>query len=158
MRCSLLTLLSSGTKERVDDRKCALRIFTKGASDVYTWYRIWAAATAVFSVCVRHRRGGSVRDIGILLSSLISILVERTLTSTARKRPAAFHNNDSASGHHEQPFINRLSLNSPPKSSRNPEIRQRKKLALCYIVSLWRIKVIILQRLYNRIFWTSQLF
>ena len=41
-----------------------MRIFTAAASDTYTWYQLWEAGSALFSVCTRHQKGGSVRGLG----------------------------------------------------------------------------------------------
>ena len=55
-----------------------MRIFSTGGSDMSTWYRMWAATTAVYSVCGRQGRGGSSRGIG----EISSIFREsRSLTS-----------------------------------------------------------------------------
>lgn len=64
-----------------DDSRCTLRLFTKGASDASTWYRIWSAAVAVFSVCVRNRRGGSFRDLGIDQQLFITMTAQTGIVS-----------------------------------------------------------------------------
>lgn len=46
------------------DMKCVVTLFSTGKSDVTSYYDIWEAVTAVFSVCARHRRTGSVRGLG----------------------------------------------------------------------------------------------
>ncbi|CAF9941111.1 hypothetical protein IMSHALPRED_002431 [Imshaugia aleurites] len=48
------------------DYKCAVNLFTTGQSDVATFYDIWQAATAIFAVCGRYGKGGSVRGLGDL--------------------------------------------------------------------------------------------
>ncbi|KAF6236258.1 hypothetical protein HO173_005889 [Letharia columbiana] len=48
------------------DDKCVVQIFSTGPSDISTWYRMWEAVTAVFSVCVRAGRGGVYTGLGDL--------------------------------------------------------------------------------------------
>lgn len=47
-----------------EDLGCSANMFSTGRPDVSSFYNLWEAATAVFSVCVRHRKTGSVRGIG----------------------------------------------------------------------------------------------
>ncbi|KAF6237650.1 hypothetical protein HO173_003851 [Letharia columbiana] len=46
------------------DLKCSANIFSAGKSDVSSFYDIWKAVTALFSVCARHGKAGSVRGLG----------------------------------------------------------------------------------------------
>lgn len=46
------------------DDKCVVQVFSTGKSDVSLWYRMWEGVTAVFSVCVRARRGGAFTGLG----------------------------------------------------------------------------------------------
>ena len=48
----------------VGDGRSAARIL--GKSDTTSWYRIWEAVTAVYSVCARQGKGGIVRGLGML--------------------------------------------------------------------------------------------
>ncbi|KAL8665154.1 MAG: hypothetical protein Q9168_007764, partial [Polycauliona sp. 1 TL-2023] len=50
---------------RVDssDDKCLAQIFSTGALDTSNWYRMWEAMTAIFSICIRARRGGVYRGL-----------------------------------------------------------------------------------------------
>ena len=41
---------------------CVLRIF--GQADTARWLQIWEAATAIWSMCVRGAKGGSVTGLG----------------------------------------------------------------------------------------------
>ncbi len=54
------------------DEKCAAQIFSTGKSDFGVWYNMWAAVTAVFSVCVRVGRGGVFTGLGRLPPSAVS--------------------------------------------------------------------------------------
>lgn len=48
-----------------DDKDCLSRIwYTKKESDTASWFQIWEAITAMYSVCVRHRQKGTIRGIG----------------------------------------------------------------------------------------------
>lgn len=48
-----------------DDRKCLGRIwYSRKESDTASWYTIWEAATAVFSICNRKQQSGSSRKLG----------------------------------------------------------------------------------------------
>lgn len=47
------------------DLVCSANLFSTGKSDVASFYNIWEAVTAVFSVCVRHGKTGSVRGLGM---------------------------------------------------------------------------------------------
>ena len=53
---------------------CVLRIF--GQADTERWLQIWEAATAIWSMCVRGAKGGSVTGLGESFS-VISALVLR---------------------------------------------------------------------------------
>ena len=59
------------------DDQCVLQIFSTGTPDVSSWYHLWEAVTAVFSVCVRPLgQGGSHRGIGMSpLSSTFYVLL-----------------------------------------------------------------------------------
>ncbi|CAF9943056.1 MAG: hypothetical protein ALECFALPRED_010502 [Alectoria fallacina] len=46
-----------------DDALCLLRIFGT-PSDTASWYELWEATTAIWSVCTRQSRGGSLGGIG----------------------------------------------------------------------------------------------
>ena len=60
-KCNRLTSWTSA-----DDR-CVVQIFSTGQWDVSSWYHLWEAVTAVFSVCVRpNGQGGSYTGIGTL--------------------------------------------------------------------------------------------
>ena len=51
-----------------DDRKCLGRIwYTKKESDTASWFNMWEAVTAVYSQCLRFRRGGIIRGLGSFL-------------------------------------------------------------------------------------------
>ena len=45
------------------DEKSSVRLF--GTLDTTSWYRIWEAVVLVYSVCARHRKGGSVKGLGM---------------------------------------------------------------------------------------------
>ena len=60
-QCGMLT---SAPSIGLADNKCVAKTFTTGKTDVSTWYRIWEAMTALFSVCVRAGKGGVSRGIG----------------------------------------------------------------------------------------------
>lgn len=50
---------------REDDRHCLSRIwYTKKESDTASWFQMWEAVTAVYSVCVRHQQRGTIRALG----------------------------------------------------------------------------------------------
>ena len=57
-------MLTSAPWNGLVDDKCAAKIFSTGNTDASTWYRIWEAVTAVFSVCVRGGKGGVSTGIG----------------------------------------------------------------------------------------------
>ena len=59
------------------DDQCVLQIFSTGTPDVSSWYHLWEAVTAVFSVCVRPLgQGGSHTGIGMSpLSSTFHVLL-----------------------------------------------------------------------------------
>ena len=46
------------------DKKCVLKLYTTGSSDVLAWYDIWEAVEATFAVCGRQRKGGIHRGLG----------------------------------------------------------------------------------------------
>lgn len=80
-----------------DDTKCMLTIFgTSTTSDKTSWYDIWEATAAIWSVCVRHGLGGSLSGVGdngnLLLtmtaSSFASLAVAATneIMAEARKK------------------------------------------------------------------------
>lgn len=60
-QCGMLT---SASWNGLADNKCIAKIFSTGKTDLSTWYRIWEAVTAVFSVCVRAGKGGVSTGIG----------------------------------------------------------------------------------------------
>ena len=47
-----------------DDGQCALKIFGKGRADVTSWYKIWEAVSAVYSVCLKHGKVGTSQGLG----------------------------------------------------------------------------------------------
>ena len=47
------------------DGKCLLTIFGRGGRDETSWYKIWEAVTAVYSVCTRHGKVGSFQGLGL---------------------------------------------------------------------------------------------
>lgn len=48
-----------------DDRECLGRLwYTRKQSDFASWYKIWEAVTAVYSVCGRNQRRGTIRGLG----------------------------------------------------------------------------------------------
>ena len=50
---------------REDDGKCLGRIwYVKEESDTASWYKIWEAVTAVYSVCNRKQQRGTFRGLG----------------------------------------------------------------------------------------------
>ena len=58
---------SSLTRYRTDDSRCQVQIFSTSsasASDKASWYEVWEATVAIWSVCVRNHKGGTLRDIG----------------------------------------------------------------------------------------------
>lgn len=58
---------SNFTDDRLDedDKDCLSRIwYTKKESDTASWFKIWEAITAVYSVCVRHQQRGSIKGLG----------------------------------------------------------------------------------------------
>ena len=56
---------STDDRLRKDDRECLSRIwYTQKKSDTASWFQIWEAVAAVYSVCVRHRKKGTIRGIG----------------------------------------------------------------------------------------------
>ena len=66
------------------DYKCAVNLFTTGQSDVATFYDIWQAATAIFAVCGRYGKGGSVRGLGMFSRNFMKRWGLLWLTSSAR--------------------------------------------------------------------------
>ncbi|KAM0804547.1 hypothetical protein BDR22DRAFT_605878 [Usnea florida] len=46
------------------DDKCIMQLFSTGTTDNCSWYRMWEAMTAVFSICVRGGRGGVYMGLG----------------------------------------------------------------------------------------------
>lgn len=47
------------------DSKCVGQVFSASrGSDVDSWFSIWEAATAIFSMCLRHGRAGVARGLG----------------------------------------------------------------------------------------------
>ena len=55
------------------DDQCVVQIFSTGRPDVSSWYHLWEAVTAVFSVCVRPKgQGGSYTGIGMSPLSSVS--------------------------------------------------------------------------------------
>ena len=65
--CELLaSSLSIFTDSQVADDKCVVQIFSTGESDISSWFEMWEAVTAVFSVCVRGGRGGVFTRLGEL--------------------------------------------------------------------------------------------
>ena len=44
--------------------KCVLQVFLAGESDTALWYRLWEAATAVYSICARDKKKGVSRGLG----------------------------------------------------------------------------------------------
>ena len=55
------------------DAQCALKIFGKGRADVTSWYKVWEAVSAVYSVCTKHAKVGTFRGLG--QSFLFDLLV-----------------------------------------------------------------------------------
>lgn len=45
-------------------KMCTLKIFTSGNKDIISWYRLWEATVAVFSMCTVKGMGGSFRGLG----------------------------------------------------------------------------------------------
>jgi len=48
----------------IADKACVLQIFSTGKSDISSFYQIWEAVTAVFSVCIEKGKGGVFRSLG----------------------------------------------------------------------------------------------
>lgn len=46
------------------DENCLMAIFSTGDSDFGYWYRMWEVTVAIFCMCVRAGKGGSVRGLG----------------------------------------------------------------------------------------------
>lgn len=46
------------------DLVCSVNVFTNGQPDVLSYYEIWEAVVAVFSVCTRYGKPGSLRGLG----------------------------------------------------------------------------------------------
>ena len=58
--------------EGLADDKCVMQVFSTGTTDSCSWYRMWEAMTAVFSICVRGGRGGVYMGLGqFVLFSII---------------------------------------------------------------------------------------
>lgn len=56
---------------------CTLKIFTNGKPDISSWYRLWEAVTAVFSMCAVRGQGGSYKGLGKKkATALIEILLK----------------------------------------------------------------------------------
>ena len=55
---------------KIADSKCSVTLFSTGKSDVASFYEIWQAVTAVFSVCTQHGKGGSIRGLGMFSNNL----------------------------------------------------------------------------------------
>lgn len=52
---------------RPADNRCQIRIFSTSstsASDKALWYEVWEATVAIWSVCVRNYKGGSLHNLG----------------------------------------------------------------------------------------------
>lgn len=72
MKSSLVSRLTASGTETFsdesldeDDKKCLGRIFyVKQESDITSWYEVWEAFTAVYSVCIRNQRCGTSRGLG----------------------------------------------------------------------------------------------
>lgn len=48
-----------------DDRECLSRLwYTRQQSDLASWYKVWEAVTAVYSVCARNQQKGTIRGLG----------------------------------------------------------------------------------------------
>ena len=48
-----------------DDKDCLSRIwYTKKESDTASWFQMWEAITAVYSVCVRNQQRGIIKGLG----------------------------------------------------------------------------------------------
>ncbi|KAI4225397.1 MAG: hypothetical protein L6R36_003939 [Xanthoria steineri] len=62
------------------DDKCLLQIFSTGSLDSSRWYRMWEAMTAVFSMCIRGRRGGVFWGIGDLGSLFLTVKPQNPVT------------------------------------------------------------------------------
>ena len=67
------------------DDKCLARILTTGKADFSSWYNLWEAVTAVYSVCVRLGQGGVYRGLGDAGNIFL------TMTSTAEGTAAGAH-------------------------------------------------------------------
>lgn len=65
------------------DEKCMFAVFTTGRIDLSSWYRMWEATTALFSVCVRDGQGGVYRGIG---TPLLLLLFRRCLACMKKER------------------------------------------------------------------------
>lgn len=52
-------------------KMCTLKVFTTGKKDIVSWYRLWEATTAVFSMCAVTGKGGSFRELGKQLATVL---------------------------------------------------------------------------------------
>lgn len=59
------------------DDKCAMRIFGKGRADATSWFKLWEAVSAVYSICLRHRMAGNFRGLGELGSIFITVTAHK---------------------------------------------------------------------------------
>ncbi|KAM0796912.1 hypothetical protein BDR22DRAFT_892841 [Usnea florida] len=64
-------------KVESSDGKCLLTIFGRGGRDETSWYKIWEAVTAVYSICTRQGKVGSFQGLGEL-ENLFFILKSQT--------------------------------------------------------------------------------
>ena len=46
------------------DAKCSANVFSAGKTEVASYYELWEAVTAIFTVCVWRSKIGSVRGVG----------------------------------------------------------------------------------------------
>ena len=67
--CSLCVLTTSFEKA---DLKCSATVFTNGRPDVLSYYEIWEAVVAIFSVCTRYGKTGSLRGLGKFLGNYMN--------------------------------------------------------------------------------------
>lgn len=75
---------SKSSFHETEDVRCFANLFSTGKSDVASYYEIWEAVIALFSVCVRHGKTGSIRGIGMFQARQESDLMLCILTSRPR--------------------------------------------------------------------------
>ena len=65
-----LCLLTKSLKKA--DLKCLATVFTNGKPDVLSYYELWEAVVAIYSVCTRYGKPGSLRGLGKLLGNYMN--------------------------------------------------------------------------------------